>query len=363
MTLATFGLLVAGLIVLTLGGEALVRGASALAQRVGISALVIGLTVVAFGTSAPELVVSLLATYQGNPDLAVGNIVGSNIFNVLFILGLCALLKPLVVNAQLVQRDVPIMIGASVLFWFFASDGLLVRWEAVVLFAGLITFVTYTVIQCRRETETTVKEDYRQEIKKKTGWAKLGVFGDLLFVAAGLGFLILGARWLVSAAITIAHSLGVDDVVIGLTIVAAGTSLPEVATSIIATIRGQRDIAIGNVIGSNIFNVLGILGLAGAVAPNGLPVAESMAKVDVPVAVAVAFACLPLFARKHLIERWEGGVFLFYYAAYTTYLVMLAKKYDGLPQFNQVMLTLVIPLTTLTFGILLYRTWSERRSA
>ncbi|HEX6884150.1 MAG TPA: calcium/sodium antiporter [Planctomycetota bacterium] len=336
-----------GLALLALGGELLVRGSSSLARRFGVSPLVIGLTVVAFGTSAPELVVSALATLEGKPELAVGNVVGSNVFNVLFILGLCALLRPLVVARQIVRREVPWMIAASLALWFFGLDGRLGLGEGLLSCGALAWFTLDSIRASRREQAVSTPA---------AGPARtahpLAAVGQ---VALGLGLLVLGARWLVDSAIAIATGLGLDETVIALTIVAAGTSLPEVATSLVATLRGERDIAVGNVIGSNLFNILGIAGLTALVAGGDLPVAPAIENFDVPVMVAVAVACLPILGRKHLLARWEGAVFLAYYAAYTAYLVLDAQGHAALPRFGAVMLEFVLPLTVLTFGVLIVR--------
>jgi cation:H+ antiporter len=363
MDLVTIGMLVAGLVFLVIGGELLVRGASALAAIAGISPLVIGLTVVAFGTSSPELAVSIQAGMSGNSDIAVGNVVGSNIFNVLFILGACALIAPLIVSAQLVRREVPIMIGVSVLAGLLALDGNIGILDGALLFAGIVGYTTWSIIQSRKETAAT-KAEYAAEFgqeqlapKKSTGQVLI----QLGYVVGGLVVLVIGARWLVDSAISIASALGVSDVIIGLTIVAAGTSLPEVVTSIIATLRKERDIAIGNVVGSNIFNLLGILGISAMVTQGGLNVVPSMINFDIPVMIAVALACLPIFFTGMSIARWEGGLFLGYYVAYTTYLVLAATQHDALPAFSNAMLIAVLPLTAITLIVLGSKAWIDNR--
>jgi cation:H+ antiporter len=350
MTGSTWWFLLAGLALLALGGEALVRGAARIAVRFGVSPLVIGLTVVAMGTSAPELVVSLLATFEDKPEVAVGNVVGSNIFNVLFILGACALASPLVVARQLVQREVPWMIAASLALWFFGLDGRLGWGEGALFTAGLGWF-TFECVRAGRRAETTAPSAPGAGSAARPG---LGV--PLVLVAGGLGLLVLGARWLVDSAVTIATHWGLDDTVIALTVVAAGTSLPEVATSLVATLRGERDIAVGNVVGSNLFNILGILGVTTLVSGGDLPVASALENFDIPVMVAVAVACLPILARKHLLARWEGAVFLAYYAAYTAYLVMAVQDHAALPRFSAIALEFVLPLTALTLAVMLART-------
>jgi cation:H+ antiporter len=358
----TILMLVGGLVLLIVGGELLVRGASKLAVSLGISPLVVGLTVVAFGTSSPEFAVSLQAAMSGQVDIALGNVVGSNIFNVLFILGLSALIVPLVVSAQIVRQEVPIMIGASLLLAAFAIDGSVVRWEAGVLFALLVGYTAFLIVQSRRESQA-IQAEY-------AGDAHLGAqrrWDDrlpmqLLLIVAGLVLLVFGSRWLVAAAVAIAQSFGVSELVIGLTIVAAGTSLPEVAASITAAIRGQRDIAVGNVIGSNTFNILGVLGLSGLVAPLPLAVPQSLLEFDMLVMLAVAFACLPVFFTGATIARWEGAVFLGYYIAYVAFLVMTAQEHEARATFALAMQTVVLPLTVLTLAVVSVRAWRERRA-
>jgi cation:H+ antiporter len=342
-----------GLVLLGLGAEVLVRSASRAAAALGISPLVIGLTVVAYGTGAPELAVCVRAALGGGvgSDLAVGNVVGSNIFNVLFILGLSAALAPLVVSRQLVRIDVPILIGAVVLLGVFALDGEIGRLEAGALFAGVLAYTVFAVRLARAESAARPEAAGDPALSRgATAWLL-----DLALFGVGLALLVLGARWLVDGAIGFARALGVSELVIGLTIVAVGTSLPEVATSLVAALRGERDLAVGNVIGSNLFNVLAVLGLTGLVAPGGLRVAPAISRFDLPVMLAVCFACLPIFARRHRLARWEGLLFLGYYVAYVLYVVLAATEHDALPRYSAVMLEFVLPLTAVTLAVLLFR--------
>lgn len=358
MDLTVLGLFVVGLLLLLVGAELLVRGASKLALSLGISPLVVGLTVVAFGTSSPELAVSVQSAWSGRVDIALGNVVGSNIFNALFILGISAVIMPLLVHQQLIRQEVPVMIGASLLLWVLAADGDINRWDGL-LFVGLLLVYTFLVIrQSRRET-AAVRDIYSSKESTpgdgQTWDRHWGV--QVLLVLVGLGLLVLGANWLVEAAVTVARELGMSELVVGLTIVAAGTSLPEVATSILAAIRGERDIAVGNVVGSNIFNILGVLGISASVAPDGLAVASSLLAFDLPVMIAVALACLPIFFTGHLIARWEGVLFLAYYAAYTAYLILDASGHDAQAGFSMVMGGFVLPLTAITLIVLAWRHW------
>ncbi len=355
MSAMTVVLFVAGLGLLVLGAEWLVRGASRLAAALGISPLVIGLTVVAFGTSAPEVAVSVKSAWAGQPDLALGNVVGSNIFNVLLILGASAVVTPLLVSSQLIRLDVPVMIGLSVLTLLLAGDGSIGRLDGAILFAGAVAYTAFQIRQSRRES-AAIRDEYAQEY----GPRRTSTAANLSFIGAGLALLVLGSRWLVNGAVAFAQALGVSELVIGLTVVAAGTSLPEVATSILAAFRGERDIAVGNVVGSNIFNLLAVLGLAGLVAPSGLPAPAALLRFDLPVMVAVAIACLPIFASGATIARWEGALFLFYYAAYTAYTVLAAQQHDALPAFSAVMEAFVLPLTAVTLAVVGWRAWRAR---
>lgn len=346
-------LFVIGLCLLIIGAEALVRGASRLAAGFGISPLVIGLTVVAFGTSSPELAVSVKSALSMQSNIAVGNVVGSNIFNILFILGLSSLIVPLVVSQQLVRHDVPLMIALSIIILILSLDKNLSRGDGFMLVVGLFIYVFFLIYQSRRET-VAVREGYVKEFgtekHTKSNWIK-----NISLVLGGLILLVLGSRWLVDSAVSFAKYLGVSELVVGLTIVAAGTSLPEVVTSVIAAVRGERDIAVGNVVGSNIFNIMGVLGLASIVAPTGIEVSSAVIGFDMPVMIAVALACLPIFFTGGVIIRYEGGLLLGYYMVYTLYLVLSASHHDALAGFSAVMLYFVIPLTVVTLIIVALR--------
>lgn len=351
--LAQLGLFVLGLIALIAGAEALVRGASRMAISLGISPLVIGLTVVAFGTSAPEVAVSVGAALEGNADLAVGNVVGSNIANVLLILGISALIAPLAVSEQIIRQEVPLMIGISALLVGLTIDGTLGQVEAGLLLSLAIVYTVFLIVQARRGS-AKAQEEALHELPEAASW-DASRLAQVMLILGGLGLLVLGADWLVGAATHFARAFGVSDLVIGLTIVAVGTSMPELATSIMAAIRGERDIAVGNVVGSNIFNILGCLGAAGLVSASGLPVPEAARDFDLWVMLAVAFACLPVFLTGREIARWEGVVFLTYYAAYTAFLVLSARGHAAMPAFSTAMLGFVIPLTVLTLAVSLVR--------
>jgi cation:H+ antiporter len=353
----TFIWFAVGLATLVAGAQLLVRGASTLAFSFGISPLVVGLTIVAFGTSAPEMAVSVRSSWGGQVDIALGNVVGSNIFNVLFILGLSALIAPLVVAPQLIRQEVPIMIGASVLLLLLTLDGGIGRLEGALLFGLVLAYTVFLIRQSRRAQQAD-RGAHAPE-RGASAWGRHWSV-QLLLIAIGLGLLVQGAHWLVDAAVGFARLLGMSEMVIGLTIVAAGTSLPEVATSIVATLRGERDMAVGNVVGSNTFNILAVLGLSSLVAPQALPVAPAMLSFDLPVMIAVAFACLPIFFSGHVIARWEGALFLFYYIAYTAWLLLAAQHHDALAAYGAVMLTAVLPLTAITLLVIGFREWRAR---
>lgn len=360
MTLFFFAV---GLALLVAGAELLVRGSSRLAGSLGIPPLVIGLTVVAFGTSAPEMAVSVQAAAGGETAIAVGNVVGSNIFNVLFILGVAALVTPLVVHQQLVRLDVPVMIGASLLLALMAWDARLSLLEGAVLLAALAAYTAAQVRLALRERDPQVVAEYQGAIDAgggTSGRTRGGWPWQVLLVAAGLVLLVMGSRLLVESAVTFAGWLGISETIVGLTIVAAGTSLPEVAASVMASIRGERDIAVGNVVGSNVFNILGVLGVSALVSGQGLPVPASVLAFDLPVMLAVAVACLPIFFTGWSIARWEGAVFLGYYVAYTGFLVLDASGHEALPLYSQVMLWFVVPLTALTLLVVAARSLRAR---
>ncbi len=304
--------LFAGLFLLAAGAESLVRGASSLARRMGISSLVIGLTVVAWGTSAPEMAASVQAAIQGQAALAMGNIVGSNVFNVLVILGICAVITPLTVSIQVIKVEVPVMVGFSVLALIMAADGTISLMESLVLLAGLVGYTALQAVLARND-----------QVREAAAAPRGHVVLDLVFVAVGLVVLVFGARLLVAGAVALAQAAGVGGEVIGLTIVAAGTSLPEVATSVAAVVRGQRDIAIGNVIGSNIFNLVGVLGLSALFSPNGFAFDAALNLPDFGVMLAAAALCLPIAVSGLQISRAEGLLLL---GAYLGYMALVALR-------------------------------------
>lgn len=349
MDVLTLIMLIAGFIILIGGAELLVRGAAQLASDLGISPLVVGLTVVSFGTSAPELAVSVFSAWNGQAGLALGNVVGSNICNVLLILGVSALVAPLVVARQVVRLEVPIMIGTALLLILLSLNGGLERWEGLLMFACAVIYVTWTVLRSRRETR-----DQPAQCELPAGPRPRRLW-QLAQIAAGLALLGWGSHWLVGGAVSIATYFGVSDMVIGLTVVAIGTSLPELATSALAALRGQRDIAVGNVVGSNIFNILVVLGLTASVAPTAIAVPQQALMVDLPIMLAVCLACLPIFLAGHRIARWEGGLFFGYFIAYIVFTVLSTLHHPQTGLFVQAMTFFFIPLTVVTLTLSLWR--------
>ena len=351
--------LLGGLLLLVVGAQTLVRGASRLARAAGVSPLVVGLTVVAYGTSSPEIAVSAKAAWAGQADLALGNVVGSNLFNVLLILGVSALVVPLSISARLVRIEVPILIGVSLLPLVLGLDGRIGRLDGLFLVAGALAYTAFQVRVARKDAMALPAS------RSSGGHAasRASVLAGAAATALGLAVLVIGSRWLVAGASALARAVGMSELVIGLTIVAAGTSLPEAATSILAAARGERDIAVGNVVGSNLFNVLAVLGIAAATAPGGVPVSPAALRFDFPVMVAVAVACLPIFASGSRIARWEGALFVAYYAAYVAYLLLDAGGHDALPAFSGAMLFFALPLTVVTLLVVGFRTATGKRRA
>lgn len=345
-------MLALGLVLLIFGADALVKGAARLAASFGVPALVIGLTVVAFGTSAPELAVSVRSALAGQSELAIANVVGSNIFNVLFILGAAALIAPLVISKQLIKQDVPIMVFASVALFLLVMDGVISRLDALLLVLMLVCYTAFLFIQGKRtqaliklspnQSEQLADDEVAELIQGQHSlWQNIG------WVVFGLVLLVLGAKLLVDSAVDIARAFEVSEAVIGLTIVAIGTSLPEVVTSLVATIKGQRDIAVGNVVGSNIFNLLAVLGFSGLISSEGLIASGQLVQQDFPVMLGVALLCLPLFFTGAKLSRAEGALFFGLYVIYTVYLIGVATGAVWIDSLKPILMIYVLPATVL----------------
>ncbi|MDO5502124.1 MAG: calcium/sodium antiporter [Actinomycetia bacterium] len=338
MDLLDVGLVIAGLVLLVGGGEGLVRGASAIARRLGMSPIVVGLTIVAFATSSPELAVSVGAVLRDEPEIAVGNVVGSNIANILLILGISALLLPLLARRRLVKIDVPVMVGLSVLLLILALDGRISTFDGLLLLAIVLAHMAWSVWSGMRGGTKVESAD-----EKVLGWLPA-----LALVLGGVGLLVLGSQWLVSGASDIARSLGLSNLVIGLTVVAIGTSLPELAASIVAVRKGERDLAVGNIVGSNIINIGIVLGLPAMIAGGGIPVPSAALALDIPLMIAAALALAPIAFTGYVIRRWEGGLFLALYISYVVYLVLWATSHEALEGFTLIMGAFALPIVALT---------------
>ncbi len=318
---------IAGLVLLAGGADLFVRGASRLARALGMAPLVVGLTVVALGTSAPEFAVVLQAALSGETGIAVGNVVGSNIFNTLFVLGVSALAAPLVATQRMLRTDLLFMVVVSAAVLGLGMDHRLGRLEGTALFLVLVAYIAWKIWRGRRQE--TAKGISGGDIAADAGTRPALRFRDTVFLTMGFLLLIPASQWIVSGATTIAATLGVSDLIIGLTVVAAGTSLPEVATSVVATLRGEREIAVGNVVGSNLFNLLGVLGSAGALSAGGIALSAEVIRFDLPIMAFVALGCLLLFRTGRKISRWEGGMLVAYYAVYTICLLLAAGADAG----------------------------------
>ena len=372
MSVITAIAFIVGVVALVGGADSLVRGAARIAARTGLSSVVIGLTVVAFGTSAPELAVSLGAAINGSSDISLGNVVGSNIANVLLVLGLSAVAGGgLYVAFRIVRIDVPIMIGLSVIVLMFGIDGSIGRVDGIVFVVALIAYIAWTIAGARGTARLDVDEDadgisdsvelaaqYTAGLDEELS-GTTPLWRDLLAVLAGLVLLVVGAQMLVGAATTIAEAIGVSELVIGLTVVAIGTSLPELATSVVAAARGQRDLAVGNAIGSNLFNILAVLGISSIVSP--VNVSGGALGFDIPFMIAVAVACLPMFVNGFELKRWEGGIFVAYYVAYLVWLGLDASEHGLQSTFSIAMLSFVVPLTAITLIIVGIKGLAEYR--
>jgi cation:H+ antiporter len=356
MSFLDIGLVLAGLGLLIAGGEALVRGAGTLASRAGISPLVIGLVVVSAATSAPELAVTVGAVVSGEPDLAVGNVIGSNIANILLILGISAVVSPLVIKRQLVRFDIPVMLGLSLLLVIVSLDGRISVLNGALLFAALLVHSVLSVRLGRKDVPAAAAPPDTMPLNSKP----VSLWLAILLLLLGIGLLVLGAQALVTGAVNIATAIGISSLVIGLTVVAIGTSLPELATSLVALRRGETDMAVGNVVGSNIFNIGMVIGLPAIFFGEGIPVAAAAVSIDLPLMLAAAVALLPIAFTGFIVARWEGALFVLLYVSYTLYLVLASTEHDAAAGFSTIMLWFVLPLVAMTliavtsyeFGIL-----------
>lgn len=345
-------LFIGGLVALVLGAQLLVKSSSTLAIHFGIPAIIIGVTIVAFATSAPEVAVSVDAVISNSSNIALGNVLGSNIANVLLIFGISALVSPISINRSIIRKEVPIMIISGVIVYLMALDGALQPLDGAILLLLFTGFSVYQIYQAKKETGAGSVEG-EQVIREANPWLQ----GALLVL--GLGLLIVGARLLVKSAVDIAEFWGISELIIGLTVIAIGTSLPEIATSVIASFEGKADLSVGNVVGSNIFNLLLVLGISSFFSADGIAVSSAALALDFPLMLAVFVACLPIFFTDFEISRWEGALFLAYYLAYMAYLILDTSYHKYLSIFSEIMLIFVAPITVITLLVLAWQFWKR----
>ncbi|MFA5710184.1 calcium/sodium antiporter [Mycolicibacterium sp.] len=319
---ADLGWLAIGLIALVVGSEWLVKGGSRLASGLGISPILVGLTVVSIGTSMPELAVGLRAAASGNGSLAVGNIAGTNIVNVLLILGLSALIRPLSLHLRTPKLDLPMMTAAALLLWLLAADGTLAMSGGAVLTVAALLYTAVLIVSARRESQSVQAEFADEYATPVIGRSRGAMARELALLLVGIVVVVIGADWLVGGAVGVAQTSGVSDAFIGLTVVAIGTSAPELATTLVATFRGERDIAIGNLLGSSVYNILLILGLTVLGAGRPLHLDPDLVRIDIPLMALVALVCIPIFLTGRRVSRREGGAMVAAYLAYLTFLVI-----------------------------------------
>lgn len=314
-----------GLITLILGAEVLIRGGSRLAGRLGIPPIVIGLTVVSIGTSMPELAIGAVAATEGNASLAVGNIAGTNVVNLLLILGLSALIRPLSMRMRTLRFDLPMMSVAALLLWALAFHGTLTRLDGLILLLCAIAYTAVVVHTSRRESKEVAAEfsaefaDDESDTARRSG--ALPLVGHISLLLGGMGIIVVGAEWLVDGAVGIARGFEVSDALIGLTIVAIGTSAPELMTTVVSTVRGDRDIALGNLLGSGVYNIALVLGITCLVPRQALQLEPALVRIDIPIMVAATLLCVPIFMTGRRVTRAEGGAMVAAYLAYLAFLL------------------------------------------
>ncbi|MGR2751888.1 calcium/sodium antiporter [Agromyces arachidis] len=318
-------IVLAGLVALVIGAELLVRGGTHLAARLGVSPMVIGVTVVSLGTSAPELAIGIDAAAKGTGSLALGNIAGTNTLNLLLIMGIAALIRPLTLRSHAIRIDLPAMVAAAVILLLLTLDGLVTRADGVVL---LILGAAYTavVVEAARRESRAIRAEFAREFAEPrlpAAATRARAVRAAIGLVAGIAGVVVGADWLVYGAVELAAGFGVPVAVIGLTVVAIGTSAPELATAIVATIRRERDIAVGNLLGSSVYNILLVFGVTAVVPSSGIVVDPELIAIDLPVMAAATIACVPVFLTGRRMQRIEGGVFVVAYLAYLTSVVVL----------------------------------------
>ena len=343
-----------GIAFLLFGADILVRGSVRVSEALGIPPLIMGLTVVAFGTGSPELAISLKAQVVGSSEIALGNIIGSNICNILLILGVTALLTTVTISIQVVRRDVPFFVFISFAPLVLGYNGIISRIDGLFLVC-LYLLYTYWLVRESRQTEDVIQVPKKHFKQKSTNFRKYFLIWNIWLIMFGLLSLFIGSQWVVDSAVSFARILGISKLVIGLTIISFSTSLPEIATSVVAALRGRIEIAVGNVVGSNIFNILIVLGIASTVSSHGIHVTQQALWVDIPVMISTSIICLPIFLTGRMIDRFEGGLLLFYYGIYMVYLFLRTSGNAYLPEYIAITLGFVIPLTFLILSISFWR--------
>lgn len=359
-------LVVVGLASLVGGGELLLRGAVNVAEAFGMSRLLIGLTIVSLGTSAPEMAICLDAALDGNPEIALGNIIGSNVANVLLILGITAIVMPIVVQREIIQKEVPIMIGFSLLFVLLVIDGFLSQIDGAILLTGMVGFLVWqffaaSSVSAKRNQESGDLSNANVDSPAEPNESRNRLVISVILILAGAVLLWLGAGWLVKGASGVAIRLGISQLVIGLTVVAIGSSAPEIVTSVLAARRGYPEMSVASVIGSNIANLLIVTGFT-AVLSDTIMIPQESIEFDIPVMVICAIACLPIFTTGHRIVRWEGVLFLASYAAFTMLLLFRTRLTEIFPNWSQMVWPIATPLVIATV-IAIAWDWKVSRNA
>lgn len=351
MSILDLALFIAGLLLLVIGAEGLVRGATRLGRLAGLSPLVVGLTIVSLATTAPEASVSIVAASEGRGGLAVGNVLGSNIFNILVVAGVAATIIRIPVSNITIRKDLPALVIATSVVYLFALNKTIVTWEGILLVLALIGFITFSVVQSRRMARAT-----RESLVTRTRRMALNEMGiGLLFAAIGAGLLVFGSRLFVDSASEIASALGVSELIIGLTIVSAGTSAPELTTSVVAAFRGETDLAIGNAVGASVLNVLGVIGVSSIVSGGGLRVPEQAIKLDFPIAITVGIVVLAIAILGNYAGRRDGLFMIGFYAAYLAALIAISLNEQFLNPVSIIVLGAVLPVSVITAAYVIYR--------
>ncbi len=356
MSIIDLLLFLAGLVLLVIGAEGLVRGATRLGRLAGLSPLVIGLTIVSFATTAPEASVSIVAAADGRGGLAVGNVLGSNIFNTLVVAGAAATIIAIPVSNITIRKDLPVLIAATTLVYLFAINKNVAEWEGILLLLALVSFITFSVLQSRRSARAT--RESRITRTRQAALTEMGI--GITLAGIGAGLLVLGSRLFVDSASDIASALGVSELIIGLTIVSAGTSAPELTTAVVAALRGETDLAIGNAVGASIINVLGVIGASALVSGGGLQVPVDAIRLDFPVAITVGIVVLAIALIGQRAGRPDGLFMLGFYAVYLLTLIGISINDELLTPASIIALGVVLPVSAIVAVFLVYRTFRGR---